>query len=211
MSLVYTNESGYAGILTQENWQEILLKNDVNYGRSDPDADPCGYRAVLTMKLAEKYYEVPGLLKLLLNKDQEYIRPKETDLLALLEVGEVDYIFLYRSVAEQHNLNYLILPDEINLKNTAYNELYNSVSVEISGKKPGEKIIKYGTPMIYGITIPKNSPNPEAAGAFIKYLLNTEKGLNILAKNGQPHIVPSPTDTYENIPDELKKFASENQ
>ena len=28
------------------------------------------------------------------SKNQEYIRPKEVDLLALLEAGELDYIFL---------------------------------------------------------------------------------------------------------------------
>ena len=39
---------------------DILLSDDVIYSRSDPDADPCGYRSVLTMMLAEKYYKKPG-------------------------------------------------------------------------------------------------------------------------------------------------------
>jgi len=40
------------------NWYEILLRDDVVFGLSDPDSDPCGYRAVLTAKLAEAYYGV---------------------------------------------------------------------------------------------------------------------------------------------------------
>ena len=30
----------------------------------------------------------------------------------LLETHTIDYIFLYRSVAQQHDLKYLLLPDE---------------------------------------------------------------------------------------------------
>ena len=43
------------------NWHEILSSKDVIYARSDPDADPGGYRTVLTFKLAEKYFGINGL------------------------------------------------------------------------------------------------------------------------------------------------------
>ncbi len=115
--------------ITQNNWPDILLQKDVAFGRSDPDADPCGYRTVLVMRLAEKFYDRIGLAEQILAKDQIYIRPKEVDLLAFLESGHLDYIFIYRSVAEQHHLEYLILPDEINLKNPAL------VSIEQVGYK----------------------------------------------------------------------------
>jgi len=81
--------------------------------------------------------------------------------LALLESNTIDYIFLYRSVAQQHGLKHLILPDSINLKLPELKDYYLTVSTEISGKKPGETIKKTGAPMVYGITIPKNAPNPE--------------------------------------------------
>jgi molybdate/tungstate transport system substrate-binding protein len=189
-----------------DNWFDILLKDDVAYGRSDPNADPCGYRAVLTVKLAEKYYNKTDLAKELLAKDNQYIRPKETDLLALLESHNIDYIFLYRSVAQQHNLKYLVLPDEINLKNPEFAELYHSVTVDISGKKPGEFITKKGEPMVYGITVLKNAPNKEAAMKFVEFLLSKDKGMRIMEENGQPSAVPMPTNSYDKIPDELKKY-----
>jgi molybdate/tungstate transport system substrate-binding protein len=100
MAIVYHDGSRRADQIDQDNWYEILLKENVAFGRSDPNADPCGYRSVLVAKLAEKQYGVPGLAERLLKKDRRYIRPKETDLLALLEMNEIDYIFLYRSVAE---------------------------------------------------------------------------------------------------------------
>ena len=208
MAIVYRNDSRMADKINQDNWVDILSDKDVRFGRSDPNADPCGYRAVLTMKLAEKYYRRPDLAKTMLEKDTKYIRPKETDLLALLESNTIDYIFLYRSVAQQHRLRFLPLPDEVNLKRVELADLYATVSVDISGKKPGQKITKRGAPMVYGVTIPKNSPNPKAALAFVKFLLEKDKGLAIMERNGQPSVVPSTTATFSRLPASLKRFAS---
>ncbi len=176
MTITYSPKSRRAKEINQKNWYEILLDEKVNIGRADPNADPCGYRTVLSLKLADIYYK-KNLSERILEKDNEYIRPKEIDLLALLEAGEVDYIFLYRSVAEQHGLKYLTLPDQVNLKKAELEEHYKQVSVELSGKKPGEKITQAGASMVYGVTIPKNSPNPELAKKFVHYLMSKNKGL----------------------------------
>ena len=207
MAIVFTEHSKRHDEIDDVNWKEILLDPDVKFGRSDPDADPCGYRAVLTMKLAEKYFRQEGLAGRLLEKDNRFIRPKETDLIALLETGTLDYIFLYRSVAQQHGLLFVTLPDGINLKSPEYAESYGSVSVKISGKKPGEKIVKRGAPMVYGITIPSNSPSPALARSFVDFILDAEKGMKVMEEAGQPSTVPSPSETYSEIPEELKKHA----
>lgn len=208
MAIVFTEKSRKNKEINKDNWYKIMLDKSIQIGRADPNADPCGYRAVMVSKLAEIFYKQKGLSEQLLNKDKNNIRPKETDLLALLETGNVDYIFLYRSVAEQHKLNFIVLPDEVNLKNVKFSELYNSVSVEINGKTPTEKISQKGEPMVYGVTIPKNSPNKVVAMAFIKFLLTKEKGVAIIQKLGQPSVIPSVTSSYDKIPDELKTFAS---
>ena len=85
--IVYTEKSKYADEINPNNWHEILLKEDVHYGRSNPDADPCGYRAVLVSKLSDTYYNITDFSKNILSKDNKYIRPKETDLGALRETG----------------------------------------------------------------------------------------------------------------------------
>ncbi|NIP22760.1 MAG: tungstate ABC transporter substrate-binding protein WtpA [Phycisphaerae bacterium] len=205
--IAFLEKSHAAGQINKDNWHEFLLQKDITFGRSDPNADPCGYRAVITIKLAEKFYNSDGLVDKMLAKDQKYIRPKEVDLLALLETGEVDYMFIYRSVAEQHKLKYILLPDEINLKKTNYRDLYKSASVEITGSKPGTFITKFGEPIVYGVTIPKNAPNRELAMEFMAFLLDSDKGGAILEKNGQSSVVPSPTDTFGNLPESLKTFA----
>ena len=207
MAVVYTEKSRRNKEINAKNWYKILLDKNIQIGRADPNSDPCGYRTVLVSKLAANYYRLPGLDEQLTEKNKNNIRPKEVDLIALLESGAVDYIFLYRSVAEQHKLKFLTLPDEINLKNPNLLEQYAQVSVEINGKKPGEKIRQKGEPMIYGITQIKNAPNKNAAQAFIKFLLTKEKGMAIMEKMGQPSVIPASTESYDKIPDELKIFA----
>jgi molybdate/tungstate transport system substrate-binding protein len=207
MAIVYSERSRRHDEIDPDNWFEILLDPDIAFGRSDPDADPCGYRAVLAMRLAGKHYGVEDLAGRLLDKDTRYIRPKETDLLALLETGTIDYIFLYRSVAQQHGLPYLVLPDEINLKSPDHASLYGTVSVEVSGKRPGEKIVKKGAPMVYGITIPANSPDPDLAIRFVDFILDPGQGMKVMEEAGQPSMVPSPSETYGAIPAVLKKYA----
>ena len=208
MAIVYHKSSRRAAEINANNWPEILLDKTVAFGRSDPNADPCGYRAVLTMKLTGIHRQNSALSEALLKKNLNCIRPKETDLLALLECNEIDYIFLYRSVAQQHGLDYLLLPDEINLKKTEFADFYKQATVQISGKKPSEKITKTGAPMVYGITIPKSAGNRSAALAFVDFVLSP-KGRGIMEVCGQPSVVSSPTSTYSAIPASLKKYATE--
>ena len=208
MCLVYTMKAKYASEINRNNWFDILLRKDVAFSRSDPNADPCGYRSVMTMQLAEKFYKKPGLADRLTAKDNNFVRPKEVDLLPLLETNSVDYIFLYKSVAVQHNLKFLELPPEINLRDPKLTGLYNSASVSINGKEPGMKVIMKGEPMIYGITILKNAPNKKAALAFLEFLLSKEKGMKIMEKNGQPSVIPQKNPQFEKLPESLKPFAT---
>jgi len=208
MSIVYSEASRRSDEITAANCFEILLLEDVAYGRSDPDLDPCGYRTVLTAKLAEQYYRRPGLAEELLAKDQRHIRPKETELLALLEAEAIDYIFLYRSVAQQHGLKCLLLPDAVNLKRPELTSHYKSVSVELTGKTPAETVTRYGEPMVYGVTIPHRTANPGAALAFVRFLLEQDRGRAIMESNGQPSVIPAVTPSYGRIPEALKQFAA---
>jgi molybdate/tungstate transport system substrate-binding protein len=207
MCIVFSEKSRYAGQINRNNWYEILQKKDVAYGRADPNSDPCGYRSVMTMQLAEKYYRKPGLAGLLMEKDQNYMRPKEVDLVAMLESQSVDYIFLYKSVAIQHNLKYLELPAEINLKDQKFSDLYNSAEVSINGKEPGQKVKMNGEPMIYGVTMLTTSPNRPAALAFLEFMLSRESGIKILEQDGQPSVIPQQNPNFDKLPAELKKFA----
>jgi len=207
MVIAYKQNSKKANEINENNWMDILHEDNIRFGRSDPNSDPCGYRTVLCVKLSESYYKKPGLAENILAKNQRFIRPKETDLIALLQTQTIDYIFIYRSVAVQHNLKYLLLSDSINLKKPELSDWYSNFSLEINGKEPGEKTLLIGEPMVYGLTIPNNAPNKELAIIFTSFLLDKDKGMKIIEQNGQPSLIPSPTTTWHKIPEALNKCA----
>jgi len=205
MAIAYTPHSKYAKEINAQNWVDIFLKEDVKIGHSNPNLDPCGYRSMLVTKLAEKYYKKPGFYDRLLgygdaysngkeNRKKLIVRPKETDLLGLLEAGTYDYLYIYKSVAEQHGLKTITLPPEVSLKDKKFSDFYKSVSIKITGKKPGEWITKKGSAMVYGITVVENEKkglpkNREGAVKFVNFVLSAE-GQAIMQKNGQGIISP---------------------
>lgn len=206
MVIAYTDQSKYADEINSDNWYEILTRDGVIYGHSEPDADPCGYRTLLVWQLAEAHYQQPGLnQKLIEHCPPENVRPKSVELTAMLESGDMDYAFEYRSVAVQHGLKYVELPDEINLGSIEFGDFYKTASVEVSGSEPGTTVTKTGSPIVYGLTIPKNAPSPDLAEKFVAFLLSSE-GQAILEAQGQPPLVPPLVKNVSLLPASLQSF-----
>ncbi len=204
MVIAHTERARHADAITTESWPAVLTGADVVFGRSDPNRDPCGYRTLMVFQLAERHYRVPGLArKLELQHGQKYIRPKETDLLALLEAGEIDFAFIYRSVAFQHGLSFVVLPDEVNLKSAELSDRYAMAVVKVTGKRPEEYIERRGAPMVYGLTIPKTCENRKLAEAWVKLALSPA-GRAVLERAGQPALAPALTGQFDLLPENLK-------
>jgi molybdate/tungstate transport system substrate-binding protein len=196
--LCYTDRSRFAGEINAQNWYDILGREGVVWGHSDPNLDPCGYRSLMVLQLAEKHYDKPGLYdRLIANRPKENIRPKSVELVSLLKTGNMDYAWEYLSVAVQHDLKYVVLPDEINLGNYRQDDFYKEAKVKVTGKKPGTWITRTGGSVTYGITMVKEAPNPDGALAFLEYVLSPDGGLKILKEMGQPPFVPCRVPTQE--------------
>lgn len=226
MILAYTNESKYGDEINTENWYEILRRPDVRYGFSNPNDDPAGYRSQMVTQLAEFYYNdskiyddlilnntgmtvtteengttlihVPASEEISPNTKKIMLRSMEVELCSALETGEIDYLYIYRSVAEQHGYKYVELPPQIDLSSLDYADNYAKVQVQMVN---GEVVT--GSPIVYGVTIPKNAKNPELAAEFVKLLLE-EPGQQIFIKNGQPPIVPAIAEGKDKMPEELQ-------
>jgi molybdate/tungstate transport system substrate-binding protein len=143
------NAPGSADIVSgNRTWYDVLRNEDVSYGHSDPDQDPCGYRTLLVIQLAQKYYfddaasfnltpdpDAADLYDVLIpgsehergrtggtsenRTSEEIVSAKSVDLITALEAGTLDYAFEYRSVAVQHGLNFIEFNDYINLSKTS--------------------------------------------------------------------------------------------
>jgi molybdate/tungstate transport system substrate-binding protein len=203
--IAYSDRAKYASEINSDNWTDILLRDDVIYSRSDPNTDPCGYRAAFTIMLAEKLYGKKGLTERMLLKNKDFIRPKEVDLVALIESNAADYMFQYKSVAIQHGLRYVKLPDEINLSDPSKAEIYKSVSLEVAGNTSGSKIKVTGDYINYSITVLDNAPHKNEAIDFLCFILS-EKGREILIRNGQSPIIPLSTDQSDKLPVRLLQY-----
>jgi len=206
--LCYTEKSKYANEINADNWRQILQRKGVSWGHADPNIDPCGYRSLMVLQLAERHYKEPGFYdKVIANRPKENIRPKSVELISLLQTGNLDFAWEYLSVAVQQGLKYVKLPDEINLGNYQYDDFYGQAVVKVTGKEPGIFMDIKGASCTYGVTLIKTAPNKEAAIAFLSYMLDSNGGLKVLKDLGQPPLVPCRVPTKEmkaRLPEELK-------
>ncbi len=205
MVLCYTEKSKFAGEINADNWYKILQKDGVTYGRSDPDQDPCGYRTLMLWQLAEKHYNENGLYNKLYGARGDTMKARAVELLALLQSGDLDYAFEYDSVARQHGLKYVQLPERINLSSAEHEEFYSRAKVSIKGAKPGQKINLVGEPILYALTIPKNYPDQKKAMSWVEFLLS-EKGIKAMAASGQSSVCPAVASDKGKLPEALKKY-----
>lgn len=183
MTVMYTNHSRYADEITPANWYQIITRPGVIVGVSNKDTDPSGAQAIIMLQLAgQLYYQNSSYLydQLYVTKaaeNQLVVVPTETTLDAQLETGAVDYVLTYSSEAISHKLQYLNLDQKVNLSNLTLADWYSQVSVTVNGK------LTQGTPILYDLTIPNNSPDPQVAATFVKALFSAQ-GQSILSTSG---------------------------
>ncbi len=186
MVLIYTDQSIGADEINGKNWWQVLLRPGVRAGRSDPTLDPNGYRTLMAYQLAEKFYKQPGLANRLERAHPpKYIRPKEADLTALVEAGELDYSWSYLSIAKTAGLRYVKLPPEVDLSDPKLADWYAQARVWTPGPRrtASDSVEFRGEPIVYALTIPTDAPHPQTAQAFVRFIFSPE-GQAILKKNG---------------------------
>jgi molybdate/tungstate transport system substrate-binding protein len=186
MVLIYSDQSIGAGEINRKNWWQVLLRPGVRAGRSDPALDPNGYRTLMALQLAERFYKQPGLAgRLERALPPKYMRPKEADLTALVQAGELDYSWSYASIARSTGLRYVELPPEVDLSDPKLADWYAQARVRIPGPRRagGDSVEFRGEPIVYALTIPTAAPHPRTAMAFVQYIFSPE-GQAILKKNG---------------------------
>ncbi len=202
--LAWTDKSKYQGEIKKSNWWQILLRKDVRLGLANPDQDPCGYFTLMSWKLAEKHLDQKGLYDYLRKKC-----PKRTwalhagDLLSRLQAFNGDYAFAYRCHAQDMHLPFLPLPEEVNLGNRSFTKVYNTVSTKVPNYQGGAETV-LGTPIVFGITIPKSCQHRELAEKFINFCLS-DKGRELLSESSLKSLQPPIVETWGEKPSFLKK------
>jgi molybdate/tungstate transport system substrate-binding protein len=174
MIVGFTPKSRHAAEIDSTNWPKILALTDVQVGRPDPDLAPAGYRTLLMLQLAERYYNSPGLAaRVLANAPRRNMRPNAAELAALLQTGELDYIFDYESVAAAYGFEAVHLPSAIDLGDPAEARNYAAARVRVKGKGT-DSVTFTGAPIVYALSVPRAAPHGPAAQKLARFLLSTD-------------------------------------
>lgn len=230
--LAYTDDSLAASEVHAGNWYEILARPEVRFGLADPRFDAAGYRSLMIAQLAETYYGDPTIFeRIYLGRFKEaltveksggrttihvpelletspdasiVLRGGSVALLGLLESGDIDFAFEYKSVARQHNLRYVALPAELNLSDPALADWYAGVRVQLDFQRfASVEPVFAGERILYGLTIPSNAPDPAEAQAFAAFLLGPQ-GAQIMADSSHPVLSQPGVDRPEALPSVLQ-------
>lgn len=184
MVVAYTDRSRFADEITSANWPEILSRPEVEVGRSDPELDPNGYRTLMVWQLAAAAGRSPQLFnRLAARAPVRNVRPKEADLVGLLEAGEFDYIWSYESMARGIGLRWVMLGDSVDLSQPTLAEFYGRATVTVRGTESGSHVTFVGKPIVYAFAVPRAAPHPKLARRFAAFLVSPE-GREILRREG---------------------------
>jgi molybdate/tungstate transport system substrate-binding protein len=200
ITFVYTDKSKFANEINADNWYKVLARSGVEIGRSNPDTDPSGYQTVQMLNLAEAYYKAPGLEdSVLKNAPPANMRDTETSLIAALQLGQIDYLAIYRSDALQHHLKFIDLPAQIDLSDPADAAAYKQ---GVAHTKNGDLD---GTPIVYAVTTVDGSMQAAAAKKYVALLLGPA-GQGIMKDNGFGTFSPAYAAHAEAMPADLRKL-----
>jgi molybdate/tungstate transport system substrate-binding protein len=204
ITFAYTSHSKGASGLTAANWYKVLAQPGVHIGRSNPAADPSGYQTLQMLQLANGYYHQPDLsASVLKNSPASSVAETETSLIAALQSGQIDYLAIYTSTAQEEHLKYIALPPQINLSDPAMAAGYAKVSIHA-----GSLGTLTAKPIIYGLTIPASAPNAALGQKFISFVLGPQ-GQAIMRSNGFVVISPALANPQDKVPASIKPLTTQ--
>ena len=173
--LAYTDRSRFAAEIDSTNWWKVLQRPGLEIGRSNPDLDPSGYRTLMVFQLAERLYAQPGLAAALeRSADPRNMRPKEIELVALLESGDLDYAWFYESMARASGVRHVQLPATIDLSSVDHRDSYGQATVRVIGATASDTVVMRGAPIRYAFSIPLQAAHAALGERFAAYLLSAD-------------------------------------
>jgi molybdate/tungstate transport system substrate-binding protein len=209
MSIQYREDSPGADEITKDNWWEVLSRDGITIGHSDPAVDPGGYRAVMTQQLGKetfdgsKLYDESTYQKL--RENSQVPTGTETKLKGQLESGALDYAFYYQSISSTADMPFIDLQPQVDLSKATskYAEHYAKATVETSSGN------FTGAPIAYGMTVPSVAENPEAGARWVEYF-GSDAGRQFLEQKGlvpvDPIVVPQSGE--DAVPDRVMNVAT---
>ncbi len=130
-----------------------LFDDSARFGRTDPDADPLGYRTLFAFRSAREEWgrEYPRLL------EPGQLFP-ETELLTVAETGALDAVIAYRNMAVDHGVPFRTLPPTVDFSAPRLADRYSRYEYEL----PSGTVVE-GAPITYGAALRHETPAAQTA------------------------------------------------
>lgn len=158
--MVVAANEGYE--ITAENWKEKLLADDATFDHHNPYADPGGYRAVMSMMLADNIES--GLADKLINHPGHFGMGNDPEVMP-----KIKYTFDYYTRAAGRGAMIAELPEIMNLSNDDLADTYATAKFAVD-----EANTITATPINHALTIPNTAENSVAAKEFATLFLKTD-------------------------------------
>jgi len=152
-----------------------LTSGSVNIGISNPVSDPAGLRGWLVLEAAGYLYggeNQQAFVAPLLKAGDNITGTNAAALVAPLQSGQIQFLFIYKSAAIADHLGYLSLERHVNLSDPTLNSFYSQFKyTDSAGTTAGSGIVLV-------ITVPLVSLNQAAALEFVQYVVKNAPSLS---------------------------------
>jgi molybdate/tungstate transport system substrate-binding protein len=171
-----------------------LTSGSTKLGISNPVTDPAGLRGWLVLEAAGYLYaggNQQAYASALLKSGSNATGTNAAALVAPLQSGQIQFLFIYKSAAIADHLGYLSLDRHVNLSDSTLGSFYSKFSYTDSAG------VTAASPIILVITVPLVSLNQAEALQFVQYVVKNSAslasyGLVILQKPNLYHNVTPP-------------------
>jgi len=182
-----------------------LTSGQVKVGISNPNSDPAGYRAWIVLEAAGKIYanNTNYFVNRMISNGGNVTGASAADLVAPLQTGNIQFLFVYKSYITSLKLNLIQLPSGVNLGTPSYGTFYSQFNYTItSGVQKGGAIVLW-------ITVPKDSTNFNDSVQFVVFVIQNYK--TVLNGYGLVYISPPKlyNDTTADVPASLNTLVRE--
>ncbi len=153
-----------------------LVSGTVKVGGSAPAQDPAGVRGWLVLEAAGYLYSggnTSAYSGALLADRGNVTAASAADLVAPLEAGNLQFLFMYKSAAVSDGLPYVALDPHLNLGDAALAPFYSKFSYSDSAGTTT------GSPIVVAVTVPAVAVDTTEALQFVAYVVQDSGSLSV--------------------------------
>ena len=151
-----------------------LTSGKVRVGISDPNSDPAGFRAWISLEIAGYEYDSGNRTYFedrMSRNNGNVSATSAADLVSPLVDGEIQFLYIYRSAAIAKGLDYIPLPPDLGLGNESLATFYEQFNYTL------DTGVTSGSPIYLYISALENNSNVASADGFVIYVVNNNSNL----------------------------------